>query len=107
MKTNLSSRPIYHYEKRRIIAHFLICFTTLLVYKLLEYKLNTKDRHLTIDQILETLRNMQVANVQDMYYMATYNGSDTLSALNEIYPLNLDRKYYQPKELYKIIKKLL
>ena len=107
MKTNLSSRPIYHYEKRRIIAHFLICFTTLLVYRLLEYKLNTKDRHLTIDQILETLRNMQVANVQDMYYMATYNGSDTLNALNEIYPLNLDRKYYHPKELNKIIKKFL
>lgn len=106
LKSNLSGRPVYHYEKRRIIAHFLICFTALLVYRLLENKLNQTGRHLTIEQILETLRNMQVANVQDMYYMATFNGSDALSRLNEVYPLNLDKKYYQPKELNKIIKKI-
>lgn len=106
LKSNLSGRPVYHYEKRRIIAHFLICFTALLVYRLLENKLNKTGRHLTIEQILETLRNMQVANIQDMYYMATFNGSDALSGLNEVYPLNLDKKYYQPKELNKIIKKI-
>lgn len=49
---------------------------------------------------------MNVANVQDMCYMATYTGSQTLNAINSIIPLNLDRKNYLPKELNKKIKKI-
>lgn len=30
LKTNFSSRPVYHHNKQRIIAHFMICYTSLL-----------------------------------------------------------------------------
>jgi len=42
-----------------------------------------------------------VANVQDMYYLSTYTGSQTLNALEAVFDLSLDRKYYQPSELNK------
>lgn len=38
MKTNFSARPIFHQRKERIIAHFMICYTALLIYRLLEKK---------------------------------------------------------------------
>ncbi len=38
MKTNFSGRPAFHWTEPRIKAHFLICYTALLVYRLLENK---------------------------------------------------------------------
>jgi hypothetical protein len=49
---------------------------------------------------------MNVNNVQDMYYQSTYNGSQVLTALNGVFNLGLDKKYYLPKELNKKIKKI-
>jgi len=43
MKTEFSARPIYVQREDRIKAHFLICFLALLVYRLLEKKLDEKN----------------------------------------------------------------
>ena len=106
MKTNFSGRPVYHRNRERITAHFMICYTALLIYRLLEKKLEDAGEHFTTESIIETLKNMNVANVQDMYYMATYTGSKALTAINGIIPLDLDRKNYLPKDLNKKIKKI-
>jgi hypothetical protein len=106
MKTNFTARPVYHQNRERIIAHFMICYTALLVYRLLEAKLDAYGTHFTVENIIETLRNMKVVNVQDMYYQSIYNGSQILTALNAILDLNLDKKYYQPKALNKKIRKI-
>lgn len=107
MKTNFSARPVYHRKKERIVAHFMVCYTSLLIYRLLENILNKSGTHYTIDNVIETLRNMQVLNVNDMYYMSTYNGSEICNALNNTFDLELNKKYYQAKELNKKIKKIL
>jgi transposase len=107
MKTNFSARPIYHQNKERIIAHFMICYTALLICRLLETKLDAYGTHFTTENRIETLKNMEVANVQDMYYLSTYNGSQICTVLNAIFDLGLNKKYYQPKELNKKIKKIL
>ena len=107
LKTNFSARPVFHEKRERIIAHFMICYTALLVYRLLETKLDAYGTHFTVDNIIETLKNMEVANTQDMYYQSLYNGSQVLTALNAVFGLGLDKKYYQPKELNKKIRKIL
>lgn len=107
MKTNFSARPVYHQNRERIIAHFMICYTALLIYRLLEAKLDNFSTHFTTENLIETLRNMEVANAHDMYYLSTYNGSQTCTALNAVFQLGLDKKYYKPKELNKKIKKIL
>ena len=105
LKTNFSSRPVYHRNKPRIIAHFMICYTALLIFRLLQKKFALAGYHFTPDDIVETLQNMQVASINDTFFAATYEGSQVLTALNTIYPLSqLDRKYYQPKELKKLFK---
>ena len=35
MKTNFSARPVFHQKRERIIAHFMICYTALLIYRLM------------------------------------------------------------------------
>lgn len=106
LKTNFNARPVYHRNRNRIIAHFMVCYTALLIYRLLENKLDQYGTHFTTDNILETLRNMNVMNTQDAFYTATYTGSQVCTTLNGIFDLGLDKKYYLPKELNKKIKKI-
>ena len=49
---------------------------------------------------------MNVVNNHDLYYQATYTSSKICDALNETFGLELDKEYYQPKELNKKIKKI-
>jgi transposase len=106
LKTNFNARPVYHRNRHRIIAHFMICYTALLIYRLLENKLDQYGTHYTTEDILKTLQNMNVMNTQDAFYTATYKGSKVCTSLNGIFDLGLDKKYYLPKELNKKIKKI-
>ncbi len=107
MKTNFDGRPVNHRLRGRIRAHFLICYTALLVYRLLETKLDDHNTHVTTEDLITTLKNMNVSNIHDMEYMALYNGSKALDALTRLTLLPLDRLHYRPKELNKMIKKIL
>ena len=107
MKTNFSARPVFHQKRERIIAHFMICYTALLIYRLMEKKLDLHGTHYTADTLIETMKSMDVANIEDMCYISTYTSSDACTALNAITGLGLDKKYYQPKELNKKIKIIL
>ena len=107
MKTNFSGRPINHRLPERIKAHFMICYTALLVYRLLEAKLDDQKTHVTTENLIATLKNMNVTNIHDVEYMALYNGSKTLEALTRMTSLELDRLHYRPKDLNGKIKKIL
>lgn len=106
MKSNFSARPVYHRNRERIIAHFMICYTALLIDRLLEAKLDANGTHFTTDNIIETLKNMEVMNMQDMYYSSLYSDSKVCSALNDVFGLGLDKKHYQAKFLNKKAKKI-
>jgi hypothetical protein len=122
LKTNFDGRPVNHRNRNRIVAHFMICYTALLVYRLLENKLDkycgtldtdseklevdNRKKHFTTNDIIDTLKNMNVVNQHDVFYQSIYSGSEICSAFNGLYNLGLDKKYYLPKELHKIIKKL-
>ena len=107
LKTDFSARPVYHRNKPRIVSHFMICYTALLIFRILQRKFELSDFHFTPDDIKETLLNMQVTEFEGFCYKSTYTGSRILTALNTIYPLSqLDKKYYLPKELNKKFKKI-
>jgi len=105
MKTNFDARPVFLRKPERIRAHFLICYTALLIYRLMECKLDDNLTHATTSNLIKTLRNMNVVNMDDMYYKSIYSGSQTLDALERCFELQLNRKYYRPSDLNKIVKK--
>ena len=113
MKTNFSARPVYHRLPNRIIAHFMICYSALLIFRLLQTKLDIygkqfdPPKHFTTDDIIETLRLMDIVDNDGRYLMANYSNSQIVTALNDIFRLELDRVYYKPKDLSKKVKKIL
>ena len=105
MKTNFDARPVFLRKPERIRAHFLICYTALLIYRLMECKLDDNLTHVTTSNLIKTLRNMNVVNMDDMYYKSIYSGSQALDALERCFELQLNRKYYRPSDLNKIVEK--
>ena len=105
MKTNFDARPVFLRKPERIRAHFLICYTALLIYRLMECKLDDNLTHVTTSNLIKTLRNMNVVNMDDMYYKSIYSGRQALDALERCFELQLNRKYYRPSDLNKIVKK--
>ena len=106
MKTNFNARPVFLRKPERIRAHFLICYTALLIYRLMECKLDDNLTHVTTSNLIKTLRNMNIVNMDDMYYKSIYSGSQALDALERCFELQLNRKYYRPSDLNKIVKKI-
>lgn len=107
LKTNLEGRPVNHRLTRRIRAHFLICYTALLVYRLLEARLEDQKTPITPTNLVTTLKNMNVTNIQEIDYMALYKGSKALDALTQLTMLPLEKRHYHPKDLNKMIKNFL
>lgn len=106
MKTSFDARPVYHRNHDRIKAHFLICYTALLIYRLLEVKMDDEGKHHTVEEVRTTLKNMNVSEEFSVYYKALFTGSSTLTDLVSVFGLPLDHIHYQAKDLNKMIKNL-
>lgn len=107
MKINFDGRPVNHRLPERIKAHFMICYTSLLVYRLLENLLYEKKYNITAKNLIETLKNMCVSKTNDLDYVALYEGSKTLDALISVTGLNLDSLHNIETSLNNKIKNLL
>ena len=81
MKTDFSARPVYLQNENRIKAHFLICFLALLTYRLLERKLDYK---YTCENILETLKEMNFAEVQEQGFIPLYTRRQITDDLHNV-----------------------
>lgn len=103
LKNNLKARPVFHRKDKRIIAHFQVCYTALLIIRLLSKKLDNYGTHFTFNQIQETLNNMMVKSIKDIYYDPLYTSSDCLDSLNAISGLDLDRSLFKNTDLNKKI----
>ena len=102
LKTFFETRPIYHYKNERIKAHFLICYTALLIYRLLETKLDRNGTHYTPTQIITTLKNMNVLDCEGAFYKSCYTGSNALDSLEQVFGLGINKTFYYPVQLNKI-----
>ena len=97
-KSNLESRPVYVWTPEHIEAHFLTCFISLVIIRLLENKLENK---YSTKQIIEALKNFTSSHIEhDIYKQNNYN--EIIKQFSEIYNLNLEKKYRTLSEIKKI-----
>ena len=100
MKSDFLARPINLSREDRIKAHFMTCFISLLIYRLLEKKLNYK---YTTSQILETLRNMNILEQKGCGYQPSYERTDLTDELHGLFKFNTDYEIVSYKKMKKII----
>lgn len=99
MKSDFLARPVNLSREDRIKAHFMTCFIALLIYRILEKKL---DYRYTTKEILDTLRNMNVTELKGNGYIPSYERTDITDFIHEKYNFNTDTEVITYKKIKKI-----
>lgn len=102
MKTDFSARPVYLQDGNRIKAHFLICFLALLSYRALEKEL---DYQYTCEEILDTLRGMNFAGIQEQGFVPLYKRLKITDDLHEACGFRTDYQFITKSQMKTIQKK--
>lgn len=99
MKSEFLARPVYLSRQDRITAHFLTCFIALVIYRILERKL---DHAFTCEELIDTLRDMEMLVSGAEGYIPVYMRTDITDALHETFGFRTDYQIVPAKEMKKI-----
>lgn len=102
MKTEFEARPVYLRRDDRIEAHFLTCFIALMIYRILEKKLDNK---YTCEEIIKTLRKMDMRKVGNQGYIPAYTRTELTDALHTSAGIRTDYELTTPKAMAGIIRR--
>lgn len=100
MKTDFDTRPVHVSRQDSIKAHFLICFLTLLVYRLMEKQL---EYQYTTEELLKTVRDMELTYINGSGYIPTYTRTNITDKLHEYYGFRTDYEITTKEKIRKII----
>ena len=102
MKTDFGARPVYLTREDRIKAHFLTCFLALLHFRLLKRSLKGT---YTTEQLLQTLRSMNFADVEEQGFMPIYERQKITDDLHEACGFRTDYEFITKRRMKGIQKK--
>lgn len=101
-KTQLQARPVYLQKRDSIYGHFLICYISLLMLRLLELKVFNDA--LPINQIVEYIRDFKVTQIGQNEFISTIKNSYTLQYIKEITGLSkLDNLHLSSSDINKFL----
>ena len=100
MKSDFLARPVNLSREDRIKAHFMTCFISLFIYRLLEKKLDYK---YTTSEILDTLRNMDMLEQKGLGFEPEYERTNITDDLHELFKFNTDLEIVSYKKMKKIL----
>lgn len=102
MKTEFEARPVYVRREDRIKAHFMTCYISLLLYRLLEKKIGNS---YTSSQIIETLRSMRVTLLNTANgYVPSYTRTELTDVLHKVFGFRTDYEFITKSSMRTIIK---
>ena len=102
MKSEFSARPVFLQRDARILAHFITCFISLLIYRILEKKIGGT---YTCSQIVRTLRNMRVTRAGETGYLPSYTRTDLTDALHETAGFRTDYEFLRKKYMQGVLRR--
>ena len=102
MKSEFDARPVYLQRGDRIKAHFLTCFISLMIYRILEKQLNEK---FTCEDLINTLQEMNMRKIGVHGYIPCYTRTSITDALHENAGFRTDYEILSPKVAAGIIRR--
>ena len=102
MKTEFEARPVYVRRDDRIKAHFVTCYISLLLYRLLEKKIGNS---YTTEQLIETLRSMKMTLLNTSNgYVPSYTRTEITDSLHKTFGFRTDYEFIKKSTMRNIIK---
>lgn len=102
MKTEFSARPVYLQKEDCIKAHFITCFVSLVVFRIIEKKLGEQ---YTCDEIIKVLRSMMMYRPgEKLGYLPAYTRTTLTDALHEAFGFRTDYEILTDLSMKKIFR---
>ncbi len=98
-KSELETRPAFVWTKEHIESHFLTCFVSLVILRLLEQKAN---KRYSIKQMINDMKKFGCINEFTNVYML-FNNSKIIEDFNNIFNTNLTKKRFVKSQIKKIL----
>ena len=99
IKSEFKARPVYVSTEEHIDAHFLICFVSLLIFRILEYKLENK---FTTIEIRNSLIELSCSHLTENYYLFDFR-NDVIEEIEKIFNVDFSNKLMKKSEIKKIL----
>lgn len=98
-KSDLETRPVYLSTQEHIEAHFLTCFVSLMIARILEIRLHGT---YSISTLIESLRKASCSHIQENYYLFDYY-DDVLADIGKAFDIDFGKKCLPLQEIKKIL----
>jgi len=99
-KTGLESRPVWVSRKDHIESHFLICFISLVILRLIEKRLNNKYSFI---KIIESIKSCTCTNLEHDVYVQNFR-NEVIVELEKAFNIDLSKKYITLSKIKKLLK---
>ena len=99
LKSELDSRPVYCRKQNTIYGHFLICYLSVFLIRILQIK-KFKDE-INANQIINFIRSFTVLKEKDR--IINLSSKDKILPLANALNLNIDNYFFKPKDVEKLL----
>lgn len=113
-KTHLDARPVYLSREDRIKSHFLTCFISMVILKILQKQVSEvyadmyRKNPLTIDSIIEALRDFRFGTLPKMNWQPMFRRTELTDQLQELAGIQVNTEiisHQWMKAAYRKVKK--
>ena len=96
-KSSLEARPVWVSRADHIESHFLSCFISLIIIRLLEIKLDNK---YSFKKIIQTIRNYTSNHIEHDVYLQSFR-NDVIKDIENVFSVDLSKKYLTLSQIKK------
>ena len=96
-KSSLEARPVWVSRADHIESHFLTCFISLIIIRLLEIKLDNK---YSFKKIIQTIRNYTSNHIEHDVYLQSFR-NDVIKDIENVFSVDLSKKYLTLSQIKK------
>ena len=99
LKSELDARPVYCHKQNTIYGHFLICYLSVFLLRILQIK-KFKDK-IHANQIIDFIRSFIVLKEKDR--ITNLSSKDRILPLTNALNLNINNYVFKPKDVEKLL----
>lgn len=93
LKSEFKARPVYVRTEEHITAHFIVCFMSLLIFRILEKLVNDgREKPFTSSQIISALRHMHITKA-DRFFCGSFERTDLTDTLKDLMGMKFDCEF--------------
>ena len=99
-KSELDARPVHVSREEHIQAHFLTCYVALVLARILQHKLEKKEKYYSTGKILENLKKCTCDHFATNFYFCNYLDT-VLEDIGKVVGVDFTRKYITLQDIKK------